>query len=109
MYRYPLLLLFITFFASIYTFILYSITNNPWASVFLTSAAAIIFILENMDLHTKLEESNNEIEIIKKTSQLTMMPKLNELQNEIKLIKLYITEQSVHKNRMHFYTIQRSI
>lgn len=99
MYRYPLLIVFLIFCSSAYTSFLYSITQNPWVSVFLTSAAANIFIMENMDLYSKLDETKKEMEIVKMTSNLTLLPKINKMQEEINQLKLYITQQpELHKN-----------
>jgi hypothetical protein len=88
-------------FASMYTLIIYSITNSQWASVFVTAAAALLILLENMELISKIEECKREMEILKRTSNLTMLPKLYDLQNEIKHLKHSVADQSDRlRNRM---------
>jgi hypothetical protein len=101
MHNYPLLLLFITLFASMYTLIIYSITNSQWASVFVTAAAALLFILENMELNSKLEECQRDMEFLKRTSSSKMLPQLFDLQREIKRLKHSVADQSDRlRNRM---------
>jgi hypothetical protein len=75
--------------------------QDAWVSVFVTSAMGIFFVLENIELNRILQEKDNEIEITKKTSQLTLWPKLNEIQQDIHSLRDSITDISaMQKDRI---------
>jgi hypothetical protein len=90
-FRYIFLFIFITSCASTHTFLAYTMTQNVWVSVFITSAVAIFFILENMELNRLLQEKDHEINIMNRTTQITLIPKMIEVQQEIQALKEHIT------------------
>ncbi len=100
MLEYLALCCFVLSIASLYTIAAYSITNSPWASTFFTAATGLLFFLENIELQKKVREGEEEIEYLKKSTHLTLTPRLNDMQAEIKHLKAQF-DKSRHLNK-HF-------
>ena len=93
--KYILLFVFVVNFACIYTFLAYSVVNNPWMSTFITASWAMIFILENMEQNKVLHELELELEKTKQMTQIPLLPKMNDLQMEVTYMK-EIMQRKLH-------------
>ncbi len=97
--KYILLFVFVVKFACIYTFLTYSVANNPWVSTFITASWAMIFILENMEQNRIIDNLEMDLEKSKQMTQITMLHKINELQMEVACLREKIRVKELKKHQ----------
>jgi hypothetical protein len=97
--KYILLFVFVVNFASVYTFLAYSVVNNPWMSTFITASWAMIFILENMEQNRVINDLEFELERTKQMTQITLIPKIHNLQSKVSCMEEIMHGQRPTKHK----------
>ena len=94
-----ILLLFIISVAALLTYILYFLTQSPWACSFVLAGTTALFTLENVYLLNELKDREEEVETLRASSNSSVLQKMKELELRVAALMAEREEQRrvIHK------------
>ena len=85
--RFLMLVVFMCVIGTATTFLLYSLTKNPWLSCFILAMTTTLFTLENCALLSETERKDEEIELLKTMHSKTLLEKVQAAEMELAYLK----------------------
>jgi hypothetical protein len=85
--RFLMLVVFMCVIGTATTFLLYSLTKNPWLSCFILATTTTLFTLENCALLSETERKDEEIELLKTMHSKTLLEKVQAAEMELAYLK----------------------
>ena len=79
--------------ATLITYLLFIITQNPWLCCFILAGSTVMIVLENVELQQEVKRKEEDNEVLKTTCNEDIVKQMNRMSHEIKVLELQREEQ----------------